>query len=496
VRAALLLTGGLLLGYAYFYQAGGWNQNSRLDLTRALVERGTVRIDAYARNTGDRAKCGPEKKHLCTDKAPGASLTAVPAVAAARPFTRNLPFLSWLATFFVAGLPTAAAALLVHRLARRLGAGEGGALFAAAAWGLATPAWAYATLFFGHALAAACLLAAFAAADALAQGRTIRRDRLLALAVGAAGGWATVTEFPAAVPAAIVCALAVVNVRPRGHRAAARVVVCAGIGALVCAAALAAYNVVAFGKAFGVGYQSVEGFAGMKQGFLGVTYPKAGVLGEILFGRFRGLLPLAPIVAFAPLGALLVLAPRALGRAAPPPVADAPERGVRAATIAALAIALYYVLFNAAYVYWNGGWSYGPRHLGPGLPFFCLFLGVLWTRAHVMLRALLGAAAAWGAVMSLVAVSTTAQPPEPVKRPVGQLLWPAFADGDLSLNHQGFDEPGADWRKLRGRTIPHDAWNLGEKLGLGGHASLAPLLLAWSGLVATEVALRRRRRSS
>jgi len=28
----------LLVSYAYFYQAGGWNQNSRFDLAVALVE--------------------------------------------------------------------------------------------------------------------------------------------------------------------------------------------------------------------------------------------------------------------------------------------------------------------------------------------------------------------------------------------------------------------------------------------------------------------------
>src|SRR5262245_56197948 len=34
----------LVLGaYGYFYQAGGWNQNSRFDLTRALVEQRTSR---------------------------------------------------------------------------------------------------------------------------------------------------------------------------------------------------------------------------------------------------------------------------------------------------------------------------------------------------------------------------------------------------------------------------------------------------------------------
>ena len=69
----------LFISYAYFYQAGGWNQNSRFDLVRAILERGTVRIDAYAQNTGDKATFDG---HAYSDKAPGQALASVPAVAA------------------------------------------------------------------------------------------------------------------------------------------------------------------------------------------------------------------------------------------------------------------------------------------------------------------------------------------------------------------------------------------------------------------------------
>src|SRR5512146_1102428 len=43
----LLLSLILFLASAYFYQDPEWNGNSRLDLTRAVVEEGTVAIDAY-----------------------------------------------------------------------------------------------------------------------------------------------------------------------------------------------------------------------------------------------------------------------------------------------------------------------------------------------------------------------------------------------------------------------------------------------------------------
>jgi hypothetical protein len=222
------------------------------------------------------------------------------------------------------------------------------------------------------------------------------------------------------------------------------------------------YQKLAFGSATHVGYSSVEGFNGMKEGFLGITYPKAHVLVAILFGTFRGILPLAPVVALGPVGLVV------LGK----------ER--RGPALAAGGIALYYVLFNAAYHYWNGGWSFGPRHLSPALPFLCLGLAILWTRARTPLRAVMGTLAAWGLALALVCVATTAQPPDLVPHPVGDLLWPAFRTGDLSLNHESFFEAGADWRHLRGRPrVDHDAWNLGEKLGLRGLASLLPLFVVW-----------------
>lgn len=470
-RTALFLAAGLLVGYAYFYQAGGWNQNSRFALVRALVERGTLRIDETVRYdgkviTGDLAKRGA---HIYSDKAPGLALAAVPVVAAVRPLVAapkskaGIATLSYVATVATAAVPTALAAWLLFWLALRLGARPGGAAFAAVTFGLGTPAWCYATLLFGHALATGCLVAAFAAAVALATAGSARRDWLLAGGAGLAAGWATITEYPTAVPAAIIAGLALAHAWSGGWPRRLRVVGGVTGGAVACVAVLLLYNQAAFGAPLNVGYAHLEGgFGGMKEGFLGVTYPKAHVLGELLVGRFRGLFYLAPVLALAPIGlALLVRAPAS-----------------RRPALAAAAIVGYYVLFNAAYHYWNGGWSYGPRHLSPALPFFCLGLAHLWTWSRPALRAPLAALALYGAALSLIAVSTTAQVPEHFKRPVTQLLWPSFRRGDLSLNHQALVEVGV--AKTRNRAA--HAWNVGEQLGLSGKASLLPLFAAWGAL--------------
>jgi GNAT superfamily N-acetyltransferase len=71
-----ILAVALFAAYAWFFQGGGWNQNTRLALTRAVVEQQSLRIDATARVggrlvTGDYAE---RDGHYYSDKAPGSSL--------------------------------------------------------------------------------------------------------------------------------------------------------------------------------------------------------------------------------------------------------------------------------------------------------------------------------------------------------------------------------------------------------------------------------------
>ena len=46
-RVEILLFGLVLVGSAYFHQGGGWNQNVRFALVRAIVEGRTFVIDSY-----------------------------------------------------------------------------------------------------------------------------------------------------------------------------------------------------------------------------------------------------------------------------------------------------------------------------------------------------------------------------------------------------------------------------------------------------------------
>ena len=454
IRERALLLGLLLFcSYAYFNQGHGWNQDSRFDLTRALVERHTLRIDAYHANTFDKAYFNG---HYYSDKAPGLSLLAVPVWAAdyvvERAAGRDLVFNFvadnglYLSTVFIVGLLNTLAAVVLFLLALRLGISTNGAALVAVIYGLGTPGWAYSTLFWGHAAAAALLLFAFAAAMALLEDRGGRRDFRLGLLLGGCAGWAVVTDYTCAPAAVLLAGLALLNARAGGWERMRRVAAGILFPAMACAAVLAAYNTLAFQSPFRLGYSYVDPrFAGMRHDF-GLRLPRLGVLREVLIGRDRGLLLCSPVLAAAPLGLIAIWR----------------ERSLRWSTMATALIAAYFLVLASSYVFWKGGYSWGPRFLFPAVPFLCLMLAALWTRSHAWVRAALLGAGAASVALNLVAVSTAVMPFQSWRDPLGTVLWPAFRMGLVPMSG--------------GRT------NLGLQLGLHGRASLIPLLVVWGVL--------------
>ena len=458
----------VFVSYAYFYQAGGWNQNSRFDLVRAILDEHTLSIDSYQANTEDKAVF---QGHYYSEKAPGVVLLALPAVAASRPVLRALGvdphsprgFLaqSYLATLAAVCLPSALAAGCFLLLAQELGASRNGAVFGALSMALATPVWPWSTLFFGHAVVGAFLLFAFASAVQLRQSAPGWREVFWGLAVGLTAGWATVCEYPAAPASALVALLALALAWPRGLGSRWRVIAGVGTGALACLAVLMAYQYAAFGSVFSMGYTHYESgaFPWMRRGFLGLTIPRLDVLFKLLFGLRLGLFWLAPLTAAALFGM------RYLWR-----------EGDRRVAAAALAIPVYYWLFNGAFSGWHAGWTYGPRYMGAGVAILCLGIPPAWDHASRKWRRVLAGLGLWGFALSFMAVATTAQPPQSYRIPVAELIVPSFWRGQLSLNQVSMLN-GAEAAQTRA------AFNLGELLGLRGLASLIPLALFWIVMV-------------
>src|SRR5215208_4787836 len=132
----LLAYGWVVHGYL------GWNPESHLTLTYAIVDGHTLSIDAYAAQLGDRAMVG---EHYYTDKLPFQSFMAVPMYAALRtliqpvagitPDTATL-FVRYLLTWVVVGVPGALGVALLWNETRRLGATPATATLVGLAYGL------------------------------------------------------------------------------------------------------------------------------------------------------------------------------------------------------------------------------------------------------------------------------------------------------------------------------------------------------------------------
>jgi hypothetical protein len=464
-KAAILIGVVIFFSFIYFYEGGGWNQNSRFDLLRAIVERHTLQIDAYHENTQDKAH---SNGHYYSDKAPGLVFLAVPFALAARPGLRVVGVdaesprgevaLSYLVTAGAVALPTALAGVCLFFLGLRFGSGVGGAAFAAVVMGLGTPMWAYAGLFWAHALVGACLVFAFAAAFKLRDSSSAREDFFWALVVGLAAGWATVTEYPAAPASAMLAFFALSQAWPRGLRARWRVVAGVGVGAGICVVVLLAYLHAAFGGFRpGYAYYDPNSFSFMQQqGYMGLTYPHPDRLLKILFGCSRGLVFASPVVVAAPVGLLW------LGK----------QNSQRAAAVVVAAIATYYFLFNASFYWWKSGLSFGPRYAGACIPLLCVALALAWQRSTAAWRRVLVGLAACSVLVALMVVATSSQLSMQDSCPIVHSTWPAFWSGEVALNRESMltvGESNGQW----------GAFNLGQVMGLRGLASLIPLFSIW-----------------
>ena len=301
----------LLLGsYAYFYQSVGHNEAARFDLTRALLEDHSVAVDRFRQNSADLVV---HAGRTYSNKAPGASLLALAPFWLAGVLLKPLGLpewehwdaVAWLTTLATVGLLSALAGVALFRLAHALTGSAFAAALAALAFGLGSIAFPFATLFFGHQIAAALLVFAFTLVfQRRHAGKAAARPRSTWFAAGLFVAYAVVTEYPAAIPAAGVSLYALDTLRREGRRWRAGVFF--GLGVAPAAAVLGAYNLAAFGRVFFASYQAYVGegsaaiYKAHAQGFVGVHWPGLTAFGRVLAELTvlprRGLFFLNPIL--------------------------------------------------------------------------------------------------------------------------------------------------------------------------------------------------------
>ncbi len=439
--------------YAYFHAGGGWNQNSQLDLTRAIVERHTFTIDTYASNTGDLSFAND---HVYSNKSPALSWIAAAPYAAMVALERTLgldpndvqvvTLNAYVCTLACVAFPGALIPALLYGLARRRGFAPSWSVLVALAAGFATQLFPFATIFMVHVPSALLLLYAL----------TGERRGL----AGFAAGLATAMNYLGAISLLFLFAG---KQRRRFAFAAA-----------VPLLALAAYQQICFGS-FLTNSVSRSGHFLSKGAALGVfQWPTLDSIYGVTLSPYRGVFFFAPVLLVAALG----VAPWWRARRA--------ECVLALLTIAAL------LTFNMSFNGWEAGFSIGGRYLVPLIPLFCM--AIVYARRLKLTVAL----AALSFVINFTAAAVDVQPSGTIPRPVTQYLLPllitghfsprvpitppwsaATITGHTSVNRLTYDEPVVFMRHPPGS--PESEWtsfNLGESFtGAGDARSLIPIAL-------------------
>ncbi len=370
-----------LIGLLFLVVVGPWVKHltvqpaSRLALTAAIVEHGTIRIDAYEDIVAiDRVDRGG---HLYSDKAPGQPFLAVPAYAAARAVGADSAAVPrgegnltlWWVTLWSSVIP---GALLVVLVAGICGVGDSRrATIATIAIAFGTLLLPFSAELYGHVLATFFGVAAWAL---VRRGATPGRVVL----AGAMAGLAVLVEYQIVLFIAIVATFVLVRL---GWRAVAWL----ALGGAPLGALLLAYQAAAFGGPFQSSYGEKPVHADGGATIVGLPDPRQAL--EVLFGT-RGLLVFAPVVVIGLLG--LVRVARGEGSAA------------RDEAIVGLAVFLAYWALQAGWPNPWGGEMPGPRYMIPALPLLAPGIAVVWRRRGALERVALG----WSVTMMTLPLVT------------------------------------------------------------------------------------------
>ena len=387
------------------------NEFSRWVLAVAILDFHTVEVTRVVATTHTKTEdLSTIDGRMYSNKAPGAALAALPAYAMARvivgpPSPHNVRATLNAMRLLASTIPAILLALCLAAVAVRFGVSKERTTLAVVAMLFGTPLFAYGLLFFAHALSAFALFGAFTLLFATStEARGLRPE---AWRAGMLIGLAVLSEYPTAIPAAVLIACALPRLRTSGTL---RVIA----GGLPFALMLAIYNHLAFGNIFTLSsaHESNEFYRELAQrGVFGVSLPSPIILLHLLADPAKGLFVFSPILALAFLR-----------------VRRAYATLPRSTFLALVATPLSIILTFAGYPNWHGGWTVGARYLVPALPFLALLIA--FAAPTVVDWLLLGASVTVIAVVSLVFPFVGAD----YAAPWISFSWPILRDGYVAPN--------------------------------------------------------------
>jgi hypothetical protein len=412
-RLAIWLSLLTFVCYAWFYAGGGWNQNALFDLTRAIVERHTFAIDAYAFNTGDVSRFGG---HVYSNKAPGLSWLAVLVYAPLFLIERAasidvqasavLTFNMYVCTLAWVALPASLVPALLYRFGRTRGHGAAWCATVALTIALATQMLPYSTIFMLHVPSGAVMLLSLM--FAVRERSVALKRNWAASASGFCGALAaTVNYVCLPVMAFSAWSLWRATERTARRRRLAQFVVAGALPLL----ALAAYQRICFGSAGATSIAHTDERFLDHSALLGVFHlPSLEAMFGITFSAYRGLFYIAPVLLVA-VAALVVWRRE--------------ERDLRM-TVAGMTLLFFAV--NASFNGWEGGFAIGSRYLVPVIP----LLGLALLQCRGLLRNVMRVLAVLSFAINFAVTAVDPQPSGTIPRPLDQYVLPLFLTGHFS----------------------------------------------------------------
>jgi hypothetical protein len=501
----------LFASYGYFHQGGGWNQNSRYNQVRAIVENQQLEINDYLRYHARVTSRGETKIFRLTNSAsnepnsavisantwdisvfagrfypnkpPGAVFLALPAYWLIY-YTESLLHVdptdwwiqiinSYLTNVFSIALFTALGGVVFYFLSGRLFPllSAWTHIAATLTYGLGTLIFPFATLFFDHVLVATFPLCAFGVLLTKNQrGLESLRESFAYFLAGALCGLSIAVNYTAILVSGCLLVYGLWTATRK-----LTFVYSGFAGFLAPILLLMFYHAVCFGSPYAIAntYQYTM-FRSPDTAFLGMlTLPSLTVAFELLFPYYRGLFFTSPVLLLAALGLVIM----------------ASDRRRRAEAILCVSVFAVYLLMNSAFNHWHAGWTVGPRYLIPALPFLALPGALLFTR----LPRLTGVLALASVCVMLLITAVEPQVPSSIRNPLkDHVLRLALGarlevngisiEGPVSTNpigpYESWDTPGDSIGRAQRRW---HAFNLGEFIWPGSLWSLAPLILFVSG---------------
>lgn len=460
--------------YAYFFQGGGWTQNTRICLTRAILHERTFIIDACREdsqdpyleffNTGDWAF---RDGHYYTNKSPMLSILAIPGYALGEALMRRIlpddPAAQILGAAYLATVTTVALSgallcvLMLHLLHRFFGFSPGRSLALVLIFGTGTLFFPYSTALYCHSVSSFfCMLALVMLMHI--RHRPTDRAALQAATAGAAASIAVLLE--ASTMYLMPCFMLYLLASPRGRR-----LIIFFLAACVPAGLFQLYyNWVCFGGPFESSYAHANPAIMFYENGSLFGVPTLRRLLELTILPYRGLLVSSPILIMIVPGIVLLFR----------------KKNLRAELLFSAAASLIFLIFVASFHAWYGGSAPGPRYLVPAYPFMFLltvFAFQKFPRIYTLVALL---SICINLAITIVAVDI----PGDIRFPLKDVVLKNILQGAVSINPVPFSHfdryPNIYALADINQWQPNlNSFNWGEFLFPHSLTSILPILLFW-----------------